>query len=103
MDDHLIIARASAGGVVTLSLSGELDPSTAPTLDDAVGAALASEGVDQVLLDLAAVSFIDSSGLSALLTAHTSGEATGITVAVTNPSAHCQRLLTLSNLTHLLA
>ena len=103
MGDHLDIDVIHDQGVTTLAVQGELDPSTVPELDQAVEAALSKEGLDQVLIDLAGVAFIDSSGLSALLDAHNHGQEQGIQVLVTRPSQQCERLLSATNLAHLLA
>ena len=103
MENRLTVTTVTDNGVATLTIAGELDPSTAPTLDEAVGTALGTEGVEQVMLDLAGIGFIDSSGLSVLIRAHERGEAATISVKVTNPSPHCRRLLTLTKLDHLLA
>jgi len=50
-----------------LILSGELDLATAGALHEAVAEQLATGGVGELVLDLAKVSFLDSSGLGALL------------------------------------
>jgi anti-sigma B factor antagonist len=100
--NDLSISAASAEGTTTLAVAGELDPGTAPMLDEAIGAAVAADGVTQVVIDLAGVAFIDSSGLSALVTGSARGEEAGVRVVVTNPSSHCERLLVATNLTHLL-
>ena len=46
-------------------VAGELDLATAPSLERALSGAL--EAADDVVLDLASLTFIDSSGLSAIL------------------------------------
>ncbi len=60
---------AVRGGVAWLALCGELDVFAAPTLR----AAITSEEVaaaDALVLDLRSVTFMDSSGLSVVLSAH---------------------------------
>jgi anti-sigma B factor antagonist len=103
MESRLTVTTATDNGVATLTIAGELDPSSAPTLDEAVGSALDTGGVDRVMLDLAGVEFIDSSGLTVLIRAHERGEVATIPIKITNPSPHCLRLLTLTKLDHLLA
>ncbi|MDQ1704398.1 MAG: anti-sigma factor antagonist [Frankiaceae bacterium] len=56
-----------AGDSVRLSVSGELDLLTEPVLVGRVRDELSSADVNEVVIDLRAVSFIDSSGLRALL------------------------------------
>ncbi len=60
--EELLEISATPTGIVA---SGEIDAHTAPTLADAISAA----GND-VRLDLAAVEFVDSSGLRVLIEAH---------------------------------
>ena len=61
-------------------VSGDLDLATAPQLMSAVES-LAATGARRVVVDLGAVSFIDSSGISALLRAdQTLREADGVLV-----------------------
>ncbi len=52
-----------------LVLTGELDPSTAASLDAAVDQALRT-GSSELVIDMAGVSFVDSSGLRSLISAH---------------------------------
>jgi anti-sigma B factor antagonist len=54
---------------IVVRVDGELDVATAPALDDALQRAEAS-AVAVITIDLAGVSFIDSTGLRALLEAH---------------------------------
>ena len=50
-------------GAVTLHLQGELDLDTAPELHECV-AVLLGEGVCQITMDLAELTFVDSTGLT---------------------------------------
>ncbi|GAA0706973.1 STAS domain-containing protein [Dactylosporangium roseum] len=61
--------RTRLAGQVEITLRGELDQGTAGHLRDAVTAALATRPA-QVCLDLAQVSFVDSSGLGTLVVVH---------------------------------
>ncbi len=56
------------GRLDVLTVRGEVDVNTVPRLREALGEAVA-EGSGALVVDLSAVSFIDSSGLSALLNA----------------------------------
>jgi anti-anti-sigma factor len=75
-----------------LVLDGELDMSTTDMLDEAVES-LRSAGIIDVIVDVAALSFVDSRGLRSLLTASTAGS-----VILRNPSPAFQRLLTVAGL-----
>jgi anti-sigma B factor antagonist len=59
-----------AGGVRSFALNGELDHATAPELRDPLMAAI-EEGSRWVLVDLSDCTFVDSTGLSVLVHAHT--------------------------------
>jgi len=52
----------SAGDAV-IALSGELDLSGSPALDEEIGRLAAADGVVRVVLDLRGLEFLDSSGL----------------------------------------
>ena len=58
-------ALTSAGDAL-IALSGELDLSGAPALDDEIARLAASDAVQQVVLDLRGLEFLDSSGLRAV-------------------------------------
>ncbi len=64
---QLEIQSVIAGGWHTLRLSGELDLASTPLLDDAIGHVDAI-AIDGVTLDLSKVTFIDSTGVRAVLT-----------------------------------
>jgi anti-sigma B factor antagonist len=53
----------SGAGDALIALSGELDLSGAPALDDEIGRLAAADGVQRVVLDLRGLEFLDSSGL----------------------------------------
>jgi anti-sigma B factor antagonist len=55
-----------ANGLLTVSVIGELDQSTAPELREALARSLA-EPADPILVDLSDCDFIDSTGLSLLV------------------------------------
>jgi anti-sigma B factor antagonist len=63
------LVRMDFGGHPVLFVYGEIDILTSPRLHEALSA-LISEEPKTVLVDLANVTFIDSSGLTALVVAH---------------------------------
>jgi len=75
-----------------LAIAGELDAHTAPLLSEAI----ASIEDGDVRLDMAAVTFVDSSGLRVLIEAHRSAEADGRMVEICRPSQSLRRLLEIS-------
>lgn len=74
------------------AVSGEIDAHTAP----AVAAAITSSPVSDLVIDLSAVDFVDSSGLRVLIEAHQSRESTGGSVTLAHPSAVVSRLFDIS-------
>ena len=54
-------------GLLTLRLAGELDLGSAEALRDAVTEAVKSEEVDAILVDIEAVTFLDSTGIGTLV------------------------------------
>ncbi len=73
----------SADGV-RLALSGELDIATAPALQGAVETALAG-GAQRLLIDLAGLSFVDSSGLRLFILLSQRAPQEGWTLELTRP------------------
>jgi anti-sigma B factor antagonist len=56
-----------------LVVSGEVDMSSAAEFRDAGIAAVSAPGIHELLIDLAAVTFMDSSGIGALVAIRTAG------------------------------
>ena len=86
----------------TLRVSGELDLATAPGLRAAVGD-LMGQGVRHVELDLAGCTFLDSSGLGALLWASHRLEAAGGEVTVVHAGSGPAKTLALSGVDRVMA
>ncbi len=53
----------------SLFVVGEIDLATAPTLTAAITEALESDGIDTLIIDLAGVTFLDCTGIAALVRA----------------------------------
>lgn len=75
-------------------LSGELDAHTATALAQAMSVL----PVGEVTVDLAGVSFVDSSGLRVLLDATNRANAAGGGLVITSPQASIRRLIEISGL-----
>jgi anti-sigma B factor antagonist len=60
--------------LTVLRLRGELDMAAAPALTDALHQLQHEGGVQEIVVDLRELSFLDSMGLSALLEAHKAGQ-----------------------------
>lgn len=91
------LRQALDGTTGTLLLSGELDASSAPQVDEAVDALIA-DGAAELLIDLGEVSFIDSSGLRSLIRARKSMGNADV-VRLRNPQVGTVRLLEITGLT----
>src|SRR5262249_14191684 len=61
------VSAHRSGDTTRLSLSGEVDLSTVDALQTQIAASVEAEGVASVIIDLSGVTFLDSSGISALL------------------------------------
>ena len=88
--DHAVVTAA-----------GEIDAATADTVADAVAGALA-DGYQQVLLDFARVTFIDSTGLGMLVKSHRAAETAGARFAVVHPTPQTRKLIRVLGLDQLL-
>jgi anti-sigma B factor antagonist len=63
--DGLVVSSQQRGGSVVVTVSGDLDIVTSPALDDCLTKARAVGS--QVVLDLSAVGFIDTSGIAVIV------------------------------------
>ncbi len=69
-DISLTVTAAEGGAWAIVSVRGEIDVSTAGSLEEAVRTCLASSG--RVIIDLSGVQFMDSTGLNVLIRAQSS-------------------------------
>lgn len=92
----LSIDTATEGDVLEVRVSGELDMSTTPQLSDALSTA--DPGPSTVLLDLAGVSFIDSSALRVLVLSGRSLAEAGRTMQIGPRSEMVARILKMTSL-----
>jgi anti-sigma B factor antagonist len=76
-------------------VSGEVDVSNAEDLRVQIDAALADDAVEQVEVDMAEVSYIDSTGIGVLVGAAHRAQEAGRGFKVLNPQANVLRILGL--------
>jgi anti-anti-sigma factor len=95
------VQDAVSGGRHTLVLSGELDLVSAGALE-AMLLLLGSEGVSGVALDLSKLTFMDSTGLRAVLCAKQVAESHGYEFLVVPGPRNIQRLFELTGLLEVL-
>lgn len=101
-DDLLTVETRAVDGAARLVLSGEVDCSTAPLLRRALDEAFA-DGSRSVTVDLEAVTFLDSAGLSTLAIAHRTAIGNGIRLRVLVGTRAVARALQVTGLWELLA
>lgn len=75
-----------------LRVAGEIDAHTAPLIADAIDAA----PHERLIVDLADVEFVDSSGLRVLIDAHQRRAADDRSIVLANPSAVVRRLFEIA-------
>ncbi|AEV83340.1 hypothetical protein ACWT_2318 [Actinoplanes sp. SE50] len=76
------IVRYDGPGAVRLALHGELDLATTGRVTAEAEAALATPGVRRLILDVAGLTFCDSSGIDALVNIRTAAQTRGATCQV---------------------
>jgi anti-sigma B factor antagonist len=84
-------------GARALELVGELDVASAPDLQQGL-AEIATRGAGPLVVDLSALSFIDSTGLSVLLNAKRRLSRHGRGFAVVCPPGHVRRILEVTRM-----
>jgi anti-anti-sigma factor len=97
LDEPLTFDVGDDGGDTVFTLSGELDPHTAPALRTEIDRTLAS-GRTRLVLDLAGLTFIDSSGLRVIISAHKDAAERGGRLLLRSPSPTTRRLLDITGL-----
>lgn len=91
----LTVERTATGA--TLGVAGELDAYSSPQLESQISK-LTDEAVDDVVLDLSATRFLDSSGLRAILSAQRSLQERNGRLRLRAPSEAVRRLLEITGL-----
>jgi anti-anti-sigma factor len=91
------VQTAAGEGQFTITLSGELDIATADELSAAVDSAtLAAD--EQLVIDLSAVGFMDSTGLRVLIAANKRAEAAGFKLVIVTGDSPAKRVLELTRM-----
>ena len=84
-------------GVVRIALSGDLDVSTAPSVEKRL-VELEDGGAERVILDLRGLGFIDSTGLSLLINADRRARRAGRRVTIVSGTGAPRRILETTGL-----
>ncbi|MBW3615398.1 MAG: STAS domain-containing protein, partial [Actinobacteria bacterium] len=97
----LRIEACGNGSVTRLAVFGEVDAASAPELEAWLSQA-ASAGCAEVVLDLSGLEFIDSSGLSVLVSAHKQLRDAGAQLVIASPPPPARRIFDISGLDRVL-
>ena len=103
MTDHVlaITTQAHPAGPTVVTVAGELEYGTTANLRQAIQAApFTGAGV---VLDLTALTYCDSTGLTALLTAHQRAQATGVPLALAGTNADLRHIFSIVGLDQIFA
>lgn len=100
--ERLVLETVAAPTLATVFASGDLDAETASQLRAGVRDAAGGAGVRRVVVDAAAVRFVDSSGLGALVASRAECERAGIELVVRRPADRLVRLLRRTGLDRIL-
>jgi anti-anti-sigma factor len=95
MDEKIGSRDPDAGSSVvevSVVVTGEVDMATAPALARDLQAAI-REHPARVIVDLADVTFLDSSGINALVRAQHVADGFGVELVLESPNEACQRVL----------
>jgi anti-sigma B factor antagonist len=93
--DHSLVDE----GVVGARVSGEIDPATAPALAGELRALIFTGAPRELVVDLSGVTFIDSTGLRAVIDIHNLMRDRGGVLVLENLSGKARRLLEITGLT----
>jgi anti-sigma B factor antagonist len=96
-----ITPRVDDGSAVRLVLAGELDLATVDVLGEHLDRVVAGRPPG-VVVDLAGVTFCDSSGVNALVQARTTALRHGVAFRAVNAAGICRRTLDLTGVLELL-
>jgi anti-sigma B factor antagonist len=92
------IEKAESGADCVVTVRGDIDLASATDFESALRTALDGSPAS-IVVDLAALSFIDSSGLRVLVTLSKEAESRGATFGLRNIPRHAQRVLDITGLT----
>jgi anti-sigma B factor antagonist len=93
----VVLTTERTGARAVVRISGELDAFSAPSLESEVGRLL-DDNVSDLVFDLAATGFLDSSGLRAILATQRAVAGLDGRLALRAPSTSVRRLLDIAGL-----
>ncbi len=84
--------------VLYISLNGELDEKTAEYTRIAMEKCMYSSNAMQIVIDLANLSFMDSTGIGVLIGRYKNMKDKGIPIYISNPSVQAERIFNMTGL-----
>lgn len=81
-----------------INLVGELDEHTAEYTRISLDKILISQGITQVVIDLAELGFMDSTGIGILIGRYKKMKERGIPIFICNPSSQAERIFKMTGL-----
>lgn len=91
----------TAGSILSIRVRGEIDHHTAASIRQGIDATLFEKRPSKLILDLSAVSFMDSSGLGLIMGRYSVMKELGGEMTVWNPSPETRAILTLAGMERL--
>jgi anti-anti-sigma factor len=101
MEDELKIRTSRDGNTATVAAAGEIDLSTVDELRSAVTGA--ADDVEELLLDLTGIEFIDSAGLGGLLELRSTLRSRNVTLQISADDGPVRQAMEITGLSELLA
>jgi anti-sigma B factor antagonist len=95
---ELRVSSQSQGDRVVLALAGEIDLYTAPKLQGELTSALAGGKTANIVVDMSAVEFCDSTGMNVLLAAHRLATERGGDLTLAAPRPSVRKILEVTGL-----
>jgi anti-sigma B factor antagonist len=95
---ELKVSSRSQGDHTVLALAGEIDLYTAPRLQSELTRALSAADPAQIVVDMSAVDFCDSTGMNVLLAAHRLASERGGGLVLAAPRASVRKILEVTGL-----
>ncbi|MEN6471810.1 MAG: anti-sigma factor antagonist [Clostridiaceae bacterium] len=89
------------GEVLMVTLKGELDHHTAASLRESIDAELTDAAVRELVFDMRAVTFMDSSGIGVLLGRYRLMRERGGTLAIRGANKYVERMIKMAGLSPL--
>jgi anti-sigma B factor antagonist len=97
------IRESSGLGVAHVYVSGEVDLAARSTLRGRVGTQLTDHAIKRVVIDLSGVTFLDSSGIGALVGCRRLADENGKVLEVTGAQGQVKAVLDLTGVSGMLA